>query len=140
MADTTLKAGLQRNFPLFSILGFEIRLNLNWLLPGLRIAWTPSEFLMAGAGPLCRVSSSRASATRRNACREYGQVGRFGDCVREHEAQRAAIEIFGIGKCAMISQVMHCVHIGTFVSKQRVFDTKNERLHFLGSRVPAMLI
>ncbi len=34
---------LGRGFPLFTILGFEVRLNLSWLLLGLLVAWTLAE-------------------------------------------------------------------------------------------------
>jgi len=37
------KPGFLRGIPLFTILGFEVRLNLSWLVLGLLIAWTLAE-------------------------------------------------------------------------------------------------
>lgn len=43
MADDNERSGLLRGLPLFTILGFRVRLNLSWLLLGLLIAWTLAE-------------------------------------------------------------------------------------------------
>ena len=43
MTDKQQEQRLLRGFPLFTILGFEIRLNLSWLLLGLLITWTLAE-------------------------------------------------------------------------------------------------
>lgn len=43
MTETRQRTGPLGGFPLFTILGFEIRLNLSWLLLGLLITWTLAE-------------------------------------------------------------------------------------------------
>jgi Zn-dependent protease len=43
MTDKGQEQSRLRGFPLFTILGFEIRLNLSWLLLGLLITWTLAE-------------------------------------------------------------------------------------------------
>jgi len=43
MADDKRHKGLPPGFPLFTILGFEVRLNLSWLVLGLLITWTLAE-------------------------------------------------------------------------------------------------
>jgi len=43
MTDTRQRTGPLGGLPLFTILGFEIRLNLSWLLLGLLITWTLAE-------------------------------------------------------------------------------------------------
>lgn len=43
MTDGSLKPGRLSGFPLFTILGFKVRLNLSWLLLGLLITWTLAE-------------------------------------------------------------------------------------------------
>ncbi|MGD1977726.1 MAG: hypothetical protein PVG57_09195, partial [Gammaproteobacteria bacterium] len=43
MTDDSIKPPRISGFPLFTILGFKVRLNLSWILLGLLITWTLAE-------------------------------------------------------------------------------------------------
>lgn len=51
MADNAPRPGLPGGFPLFTIFGFRVRLNLSWLLLGLLITWTLAEGLFPSQYP-----------------------------------------------------------------------------------------